>query len=556
MRQYYDFTDVDNDRYPIDGRERDVMLSAREMALDKNPAVANWLNSHFVYTHGYGLAMLPASGVGSDGLPDLLIRDLPVTSEAGAPTVTEPRIYFGERPSPWIITGAQTAEFDYPVEQGSDATTRWTAKTGIDVNGGINRLLVSLLTGDFISLLTTPQITSDSQFVMRRTLSDRLSALAPFLAFDKDPYLVVTSTGRLAWIVDAYTASGNFPMARALDGNLRNAIAHVPTDQVNYLRNSVKVVVDAYDGTTKLYINDPSDPLIATWASIYSTLFTPLSELPDDLQAHLRYPRGLFNAQTAMYGAYHVTDATTFYQGDNLWTVPVGPEAQNQLVPNEAYYVQMRLPDEAETEYLLMQPMVPARRPNMISWVSARNDGPERGKVLVYKLPADTTIYGPDQIEALIDQTPEISSQVTLWDQSGSKVIRGDLIVVPVGGSFVYLQPIYLQSTSSAFPQFTKIVVATPSKVVWANTLADALQKAVGPGGAASTPGPTATPGPDASPSLEGVPSDINGLIAYANVHFDLAQQAMGSGDYVTYGEEMALVQLALDQLARLVPAN
>jgi len=552
VRQYYDFTDVDNDRYPIDGRERDVMLSAREMALDKNPAVANWLNSHFVYTHGYGLAMLPASGVGSDGLPELLIRDLPVTSEAGAPTVTEPRIYFGERPSPWIITGAQTAEFDYPVEQGSDATTRWTAKTGIDVSGGLNRLLVSLRTGDFISLLTTPQITSDSQFVMRRTLSDRLSALAPFLAFDKDPYLVVTSTGRLVWIVDAYTASGNFPMARALDGNLRNAIAHVPTDQVNYLRNSVKVVVDAYDGTTKLYVNDPSDPLIATWASIYPTLFTPLSELPDDLQAHLRYPRGLFNAQTAMYGAYHVTDATTFYQGDNLWTVPVGTEAENRLVPNEAYYVQMRLPDEAETEYLLMQPMVPARRPNMISWVSARNDGPERGKVLVYKLPADTTIYGPDQIEALIDQTPEISSQITLWDQSGSKVIRGDLIVVPVGGSFVYLQPIYLQSTSSAFPQFTKIVVATPSKVVWANTLADALQKAVGPGGPAPTPGPNATPGPDSSPAPEGLPSDINGLIAYANLHFDLAQQAMGSGDYVTYGEEMALVQVALDRLAQL----
>jgi len=195
---------------------------------------------------------------------------------------------------------------------------------------------------------------------------------------------------------------------------------------------------------------------------------------------------------------------------------------------------------------------VPARRPNMISWVSARNDGPERGKVLVYKLPADTTIYGPDQIEALIDQTPEISSQITLWDQSGSEVIRGDLIVVPVGGSFVYLQPIYLQSTSSAFPQFTKIVVATPSKVVWANTLADALQKAVGPGGPAPTPGPNATPGPDSSPAPEGLPSDINGLIAYANLHFDLAQQAMGSGDYVTYGEEMALVQVALDRLAQL----
>ena len=557
VRQYYDFTDVDVDRYPIDGREREVMLSAREMALNKNPAVANWLNSHFVYTHGYGLAMVPASGVGSDGLPDLIIRDLPTTSEAGAPTVTEPRIYFGEHPSPWIIAGAQTAEFDYPVEQGPDSTTRWAAKTGIDVSGGINRLLISLWTGDLISLLTTPQITPESQFVMRRTLSERLGALAPFLAIDKDPYLVVTSTGRLVWIVDAYTASASFPMARAVDRTLlRTSIGNVPTDQVNYLRNSVKIVVDAYDGTTKLYVNDPSDPLIATWASIYPTLFTPFSALPTELQAHLRYPKGLINAQTAMYGAYHVTDATTFYQGDNLWTVPVGTHDQNQILPNEAYYVQMRLPGEAETEYVLMQPMVPARRPNMISWVSARNDGPDRGKVLVYQLPADTTIYGPVQIEALIDQTPEISSQITLWDQSGSKVIRGNLIVVPVGGSFVYLEPIYLQSTSSAFPQFTKIVVATPSKVVWSDTLADALQKAVEPGGPAPTAGPNATPGPNGTPAPEGLPSDINGLIAYANLHFELAQQAMGSGDYVTYGEEMALVQVALDRLATLAPAS
>jgi uncharacterized protein len=556
VRQYYDFSDVDIDRYVIDGRERQVMLSGREMALDKNPAVANWLNSHFVYTHGYGLAMVPVSGVGSDGLPDLLIRDLPVTSQPGAPTVTEPRIYFGEHPAPWIITGARTAEFDYPVEKGADATTRWTAKTGIDVSGGINRLLISLWTRDIISILTSPQITPDSQFVMHRTLSDRLGALAPFLAFDKDPYLVVTSTGRLVWIVDAYTVSGSFPMARALDASLRSSISNIRTDQVNYVRDSVKIIVDAYDGTTKLCINDPSDPLIATWASVYPTLFSPM---PEELRPHLRYPEGLLNAQTAMYGAYHVTDATTFYQGDNLWTAPVGSQGQNQALPSGAYYDQMRLPDEADTEFVLMQPMVPARRPNMIAWVSARNDGPDRGKVLVYQLPADTTVYGPVQVEALIDQTPEISSQVSLWNQSGSKVIRGELIVVPVGGSFVYLQPIYLQSTSSAFPQFTKIVVATPSKVVWANTLAEALRKAVGPGGLTSTPdgnaAPGPTPGPGATAEPGAVPSDINGLIAYANLHFGLAQQAMGSGDYVTYGKEMTLVQAALDRLAQLAPS-
>ncbi len=492
VRQYYDFTDVDIDRYQINGKQRQVMLSGREMALDKNPSVNNWLNAHFVYTHGYGVAMVPVNAVQPDGLPDLIVRDMPVVSEPGAPAVSAPQIYFGERESPWIVTGAQTDEFDYPANNlGSDATTRWTGATGIRIASGINRLLLSIWTGDFVSLFTTPQVTDASQFVMRRTIDERLGALAPFLSFDSDPYLVVTASGRLVWIVDGYTTSDRFPLARAVDSRLGKA-AGVLADRFDYVRNSVKATIDAYDGTTRLYVNDPSDPLIATWVSIYPSLFSPLSAMPAELLPHLRYPEGLFNAQTGMFEAYHVTDATTFYQGDNLWTVPNGAQAQSQVLPGEAYYVQMRLPDTDQTEYLLIQPMVPARRPNMIAWVAARNDGQSRGQVLVYQLPTDVSIFGPTQIEARIDQTPEISSQITLWDQSGSSVIRGNLIVVPVGGSFVYLQPIYLQSTSSAFPQFTKIVVATPSKVAWADTLSAALTLAVGEG---TTPGPT--PGPD-----------------------------------------------------------
>jgi uncharacterized membrane protein (UPF0182 family) len=335
---------------------------------------------------------------------------------------------------------------------------------------------------------------------------------------------------------------------------------NVPSSTFNYLRNSVKAVVDAYDGTTTMYVNDPTDPLIATWAAVYPTLFTPMTELPADLWPHLRYPEGLFNVQTGMFEAYHVVDPTTFYQGDNLWTVPGGAQGQGQVLPGEAYYVQMRLPGEDETEYLLIQPMVPARRPNMIAWVAARNDEGHRGQVLYYQLPTDTSIFGPTQIQARIDQTPEISAQITLWDQSGSSVIRGNLIVVPVGGSFVYLEPIYLQSTSSAFPQFTKIVVATPSKVVWADTLGEALQRAVGEGTPSlPTPGPNApaatpTPRPAATPrpGNGGMPADINSIIAYANEHFRLAQQAIGAGDYVTYGQEMDLVQRALDRLAEL----
>lgn len=550
VRQYYDFSDVDIDRYIVDGTQRQVMLSAREMALDKNPSVNNWLNAHFVYTHGYGVAMVPVNAVGPDGLPDLVIRDLPVVSEPGAPTVSQPRIYFGERAAPWIVTGAQTNEFDYPASSGTaDATTRWTGTTGIRIGDGINRLLLSLYTGDLVSLLTSPQIQPDSQFLMRRTLDERLSALAPFLTFDGDPYLVITTNGRLVWVVDAYTTTDRYPLARDAAGA-----------NINYLRNSVKAVVDAYDGTTTFYLNDPTDPLIAAWASLYPTLFTPLSAMPAEIVPHLRYPEGLFNVQTGMYEAYHVTDPTTFYQGDNLWTVPTNAQGKSQVLPGEAYYVQMRLPDAAATEYLLMQPMVPAKRPNMIAWIAARNDGALRGKVLVYQLPSDTSIFGPAQIEARIDQTPEISSQVTLWDQSGSKVIRGNLIVVPVDGSFVYLEPIYLQSTSSAFPQFTKIVVATPSRVVWADTLDTALRLAVGSGTTPEpTPGPgqpTPTPGPTRPPGTDTLPDDVNGLIAYANDHFKRAQRAIGAGDYVTYGQEMARVQDALDRLAALTEGS
>jgi uncharacterized protein len=563
VRQYYDFADVDIDRYVIDGQQRQVMLSAREMALERNPAVANWLNTHFVYTHGYGVAMVPVNAVRADGLPDLVIRDMPVVSEPGAPVITEPRIYFGERRSPWIVTGALTSEFDYPVEEAEDATTRWRGTTGIDIGAGVNRLLLSIWTGDLVSFLTSPQITDQSQFLMRRSIGERLGALAPFLSYDRDPYIVVTASGRLVWLIDAYTTSGSFPLARALDRARATGVVNLPPGRFNYIRNSVKVVIDAYDGTTRFYVNDPSDPIVSTWASIHPTLFSPLEELPEELQPHLRYPEGLFNTQTAMFEAYHVTDPTTFFQGDNLWTVPGGSASQSQVLPTEAYYVQMRLPGADQAEYLLLQPMVPARRPNMIAWVAARNDGEARGEVIVHQLPADTTILGPAQIEARIDQTPQISSQVSLWDQAGSRVIRGNLIVVPVGDSFVYLEPIYLQSTGSAFPQFTKIVVATPSKVVWADTLAQALRLAVGEdeatppvtgpppiAGPAPSPGAVATPRPG-----DDLPADVDALIRSANEHFLRAQEAIGAGDYVTYGREMALVQEALDRLAQLTEA-
>jgi uncharacterized membrane protein (UPF0182 family) len=327
----------------------------------------------------------------------------------------------------------------------------------------------------------------------------------------------------------------------------------------------VKIVMDAYDGSMTFYVADPTDPFIRAYQAIYPTLFRPLDEMPAQLQAHLRTPEERFNVQARVYARYHVTNTQSFYNKDDLWTIPTTPPGATQQLPPEAYYVIMRMPGVSETEYLLLQPMVPAQRPNMIAWVAARNAPENRGEVRVYQLPRDTSIFGPTQIEARIDQDPVISSQITLWNQSGSSVIRGNLIVVPVGESMVYLEPIYLQSTSSAFPQFTKIVVATSTTVEWADTLREALEKVVAnepvpspSPGSSPTPRPTTSPGasptpvPTATPGGSPVPGDVAGLIAYANLHFDLAQTALRAGDFATYGEEMKKVEAALADLSRL----
>jgi len=328
----------------------------------------------------------------------------------------------------------------------------------------------------------------------------------------------------------------------------------------------VKIVMDAYDGTMRLYIADPSDPLIRDYAAIYPDLFRPIGEMPPDLVPHLRYPEELFNVQTRMFGPYHVTDPETFFSANDQWTVPAG-KTNEQSLPSEAYYVVMRMPGEPNPEFLLLQPMVPSKRPNMISWVAARNDVPNYGHVRVFRFPSDTNVLGPAQIEARIDQDPTISAQITLWNQSGSTVIRGNLIVVPVGDSLIYLQPVYLQSTSttSSLPEFQRIVVASPTVVVWGRTLGEALNLLLASGGQqpgpSASPGPTATPGatpgPGVSPSPiasgpAGLPSDVPGLIAYANQHFELAQQALRDGDFARYGQEIELVRQALARLDQL----
>ncbi|MBF8290501.1 MAG: hypothetical protein HW391_1469 [Chloroflexi bacterium] len=502
------------------------MLSARELNLAANDQARGWVNQRIIYTHGIGIAMVPVNEVTSEGQPVLLVKNLPPVSSAGAPPVTEPRIYFGEAPSEYVIVRAQQDEFDFPKGDseagGEDAEkTRWSGDTGIRLDTTLSRLLFALRFRDLDMLIST-QVTADSQLLMHRTLGERLRLIAPFLAYDKDPYVVVTEAGRLVYIQDAFTTSNRFPNAEYLDPTGIGA-SGIQMGPFNYIRNSVKVVMDAYDGTMTFYVADPSDPIIRAWKGVFPDLFRPIADLPDDLRAHLRVPEDLFNIQTEMFGRYHVTNPETFFSENDRWTVPRG-KTNDQSLPSEAYYVIMRMPGEAEPEFLLLQPMVPTSRPNMIAWIAARNDVANYGGVRVYRFPTDTSVFGPAQIEARIDQDPTISAQITLWNQSGSKVVRGNLIVVPIGDTIIYLQPVYLQSTSASFPEFQRIVVASPTSVVWARTLSEALGLILDGSG----PGPTPTPGPSTGPTPSpgptpgtDLPSDVAGLIAYANAHFE-----------------------------------
>lgn len=561
VRPYYDFTDVDTDRYTIDGVERQVMLSARELNLGST--ASGWVNERIVYTHGIGVAMVPVNEVTGEGQPRPIIGNLPPVSTGGAPEVTQPRIYFGERESSYVIVGALQREFDYPTgtteggETGSGTTTSWTGTTGIRLDNTLMRLLFALRFRD-LDLLISDQVTLDSQLLFHRSLGDRLGRIAPFLEYDKDPYVVIDD-GRIVYVQDAYTVSDRFPHAQGFDPQVLGTTAL--SRSFNYIRNSVKITMDAYDGTMHFYVSDPNDPIVRAYQGVFPSLFEPMDAFPEGLRSHLRVPEELFNVQVRVFGRYHVTDTEQFFRGDDVWTVP--EVTSDQTLPTEAYYVVMRLPGEDSVEFTLLQPMVPNNRPNMIAWVAARMDEPNYGRTLVYRFPSDTTVFGPAQIEARIDQDAAISQQISLWNQSGSEVIRGNLIVVPINDALIYLQPVYLQSTGARFPEFRRIVVASPREVVWGETLAESLRlllaaEAGSPGpGPTPEPGPTPTPEPGATPRptpSQELPGDVPGLIEFANAHFELAEAALRQGDFARYGEEIALVEAALRRLDELAP--
>jgi uncharacterized membrane protein (UPF0182 family) len=530
LRRYYRFHDVDTDRYFIDGQYRQLMLSARELVAEDLPS-RTWVNERLAYTHGYGLVASPVNEVTGQGQPRLAIRDLPVESETDL-QVDVPQIYYGELTDNYIFTNTKTDEFDYPMGD-TNAFYRYNGEGGIQLGGMLRRLLFALRFGDY-RLLISGELTPQSRAHFIRTIDSRVRKIAPFLQYDEDPYLV-TAEGRLFWIIDAYTTSSRFPYAEPYGG-------------INYIRNSVKVVVDAYHGTVNFYIFDKDDPLVTAYAKIFPTLFTAAEEMPESLRQHVRYPEQLFKIQSQVFATYHMNNTQVFYNKEDQWQWPQEKYAGTNIVM-EPYYTIARLPGEEDGEFVLMLPYTPITRDNMVAWLAGRSDGDRYGELVVFQFPKGELLYGPAQIEARIDQDSRISEQLTLWDQRGSSVIRGNLLVLPVNGSILYVEPIYLQSEQGQLPELARVIVAYGENVVMERTLEEALAAVFG-----LKPGTQPEPEPEQPPLFPG-DSDDAGLhqqIQRATELYNAAQEALRRGDWAEYGQLQQELGSVLSRLQEL----
>ncbi len=530
LRQYYQFLDVDIDRYVVDGELRQIMLSPREIG-DLPENARTWTNERLVFTHGYGITAVPVNAVTPEGQPDYLVSG--INQVPGLP-VGEPRIYFGEGASSYVVVGTDTDEFDYPLGDEGGETTTWSGDNGVALGDPLSRLLFAMRFGD-LNLLISNQLTADSQILFRRQIAERVTELAPFLILDRDPYLV-SADGRLTWIWDAYTASDRYPNAQPLTDLFPGA---------NYVRNSVKVTIDAYDGSVRFFQVDADEPIASAYAAIFPGLFEPLSAMPEPLLAHLRYPEDLFTAQNEAYLLYHVppddNGAGTFYNQEDRWSFPsqqTDVEGEGRRI--EPYYVVMLLPDAPEPEFVLIQPLVAASRPNMISWVAARMDPGHYGERISFRFPSDSTTLGPAQVQARINQDSTISAQFTLWSRAGSSVVRGDLLVLPMGDSILYVEPIFLRSTESSFPEFKRVILASQNRLAFAETIEEGLAQLLG-----------AAPPPDG-----GLPDDVAALVARAGELYSQAQAALADGDLGTYQDRIDALAAVLERLAELTGAE
>jgi len=544
IRTYYDFPDVDIDRYTIDGAQREVMLAARELNVEKLPESSRtWINQKLIYTHGYGITMNPVNGFTAEGLPNLLLSNMPVQSASASLKVTRPEIYFGELTDTDVYVKTRQQEFNYP-QGDTNNLTSYQGTGGIELGGFLRRVLLSFERGDLTKLPFSDDIGSDSRLLMRRNVRQRVTMLAPFLSFDQDPYLVVGDDGRLTWMMDAFTTSDSYPYA-----------THYGSDgqSINYMRNSVKAAVDAYDGTVTFYVFDNQDPIIAAWRGIFPGLFKDAAAMPSDLRKHVRYPELMLKLQAEVYGLYHMTNPAVFYNREDLWTVATengmaagGEQTSQVMQPN---FVLMKLPGEKGIEFVEILPFTPANRNNLIGWIAARSDGDHYGSSVVYNFPKTKLVDGPQQIEARIDQNAQLSGQLTLWNQQGSHVRRGTLLVIPSGKALLYAEPIYLQADRSPMPELRLVVLALQDRLAYGPTFEAALSSLFGSGSssvsAAEQPqNAAASAGSAAAPTL-----DMHGLIAEAGKDFADYQKLTAEGRMADAGLKLEALKQVLDKM-------
>jgi hypothetical protein len=510
IRTYYYFSSVDNDRYIIDGEYRQIMLSPRELSSESLPT-RNWINERLTFTHGYGLTLGPVNQVTPEGLPVLMIKDIPPVSTVSSLKIVRPEIYFGELSSDYVIVNTKAKEFDYPSGE-KNVFTVYSGKRGILMNSFFRRLCLSIYFKSF-KLLLSNDITQKSKILFKRNITERVRRIMPFLILDSDPYMVISDNGHLFWIYDAYTVSKRFPYSQPLKNG------------INYIRNSVKITINAYDGSVNFYIADKSDPIVNTISKIFPNSFKPISKMPADLKRHIRYPQDIFSIQTVMYSTYHMQDPQIFYNKEDQWDIPfVIMGSANTQITIKPYHIIMKLPGEDKEEFILMLPFTPRNKNNLSAWMVARSDGKHYGKMIVYKFPKDRLVYGPKQIMARINQNPEISRQISLWDQRGSEVIQGTLLIIPIEGALIYVQPLYLRAETGKIPELKRVIVAYENRIAMGKTLDIALSKIFGKIEAPK-------------PSKEGI--TLKDLTQKAIEHYELAIKAQRNGNWALYGEEI-----------------
>jgi uncharacterized membrane protein (UPF0182 family) len=536
IRTYYDFESVDNDRYVIDGTLRQVMLSARELNSASLPN-RTWINERLTFTHGYGLTLGPVNQVTEQGLPVLFIRDLPPQTTSG-PRVEEPSIYFGEIPNDYVIVGTSNPEFHYP-KGDENVPTSYGGSGGVALDSLWRKLLFAVRFGSYQIVLSN-DIGPKSRILFKRRIDERVRALAPFLVFDSDPYLVVAD-GRLHWLYDAYTTSRHYPYSR-------------PMGQVSYIRNAVKFVIDAYNGTVTAYLADSRDPIAATYSRVFPGLFKPMSEMPPAIRSHVRYPETIFAVQASMYATYHMTQPAVYYNREDLWQIPAVDERSDAAREMEPYYTIMRLPGEQEPEFIQMLPFTPANRDNLAAWLVARSDGEHYGRLRVFEFPKQKLVYGPRQVIARINQDQTIAPQITLWNQQGSQVNWGTLMVIPIEESLIYVRPLYLRASGGRIPELTRVVVAYQDAIVMERTLDAALGRLFGGSSRSLRPDDEQTGSREARPAAPGGievqdATALPALAGQARAHYDRAIEAQRAGDWAKYGEELRLLGEAIGRM-------